>query len=392
MFTAEPMSSCFNKGIIVKNILVAVTGASPQVITETIYALYKQGRILPEEVFVITTANSKISLERGLFEEQHWQSLIDDYGLPEIKFGQDNIWVIEDENGRKLRDAKGEKDQSVMADYITRKIAELTEDDNLTIHASIAGGRKTMAFYMGYAMSLYGREQDVLSHVFVNDDFEFVSDFYYPTPYDKYIVGRDKTKVVNTKDAQVTLAEIPFVRMRRQADETLLTQMSQNSFSKTVSAMNIAGNKEARVKINSTSKELEVAGISIKLTSKALAIYLFFLTKPERKETLGRFFEDDLSHTQHYLNVLDSIKADVRLYKSMGLEDEGQWRQDSFQLTPKMTKDFVRQSLNGLHKVFEKSLVTTLVEQIKVHSDGAKSGATYSVKKDIKVYVDGQLL
>ncbi|WP_274680597.1 CRISPR-associated ring nuclease [Vibrio aestuarianus] len=135
-----------------------------------------------------------------------------------------------------------------------------------------------MAFYMGYAMSLYGRDQDVLSHVFVDDDFEFVSDFYYPTPYDKYIVGRDKKKVVNSKDALVTLAQIPFVRMRRQVDESIFAQMDQHSFSKTVSAMNVASCNELCVNINSVRKTLEVAGITLHLTSKELAIYMFFLT------------------------------------------------------------------------------------------------------------------
>lgn len=375
-----------------KNVLVAVTGASPQVLTETVYALHKQGSPMPEEIFVITTENSKQTLIDGFFVKGHWQKLIEDYHLPEIKFNENNIWLIEDEHGNVLSDAKGEADQPIMANFITSKIAQLTQNDDLMIHASIAGGRKTMAFYMGYAMSLYGREQDVLSHVFVDDDYEFTSEFYYPTPYDKHIVGRDKKKVVNTKDANVTLAEIPFVRMRRQVDEAVFTQMNEHSFSKTVSAMNSAASKEVVININSLSKELDIAGISIKLTGKALAIYLFFLTKPDRKERLDRFFEDDEIHTQRYLEILDCIKADVRLYKSMGLEDEGEWRQPTFKIAPKITKDFVRQSLNGLHKAFENSLVMSLVEQIKVHSDGLKTGATYSVKQTLKVYVDGQLL
>lgn len=102
-----------------------------------------------------------------------------------------------------------------------------------------------------------------------DDDYEFTSEFYYPTPYDKHIVGRDKKKVVNTKNANVTLAEIPFVRMRRQVDEAMFTQMNEHSFSKTVSAMNSAAGKDVIVNINTLSKELEVAGISIKLTGKA---------------------------------------------------------------------------------------------------------------------------
>lgn len=139
----------------------------PQVLTETVYALYKQGNPMPEEIFVITTENSKQTLIDGFFVKGHWQKLIEDYHLPEIKFDENNIWLIEDEQGNVLSDAKGEADQTIMADFITSKIAQLTQNDDLMIHASIAGGRKTMAFYMGYAMSLYGREQDVLSHVFV---------------------------------------------------------------------------------------------------------------------------------------------------------------------------------------------------------------------------------
>ncbi|NOH63456.1 CRISPR-associated ring nuclease Csm6 [Vibrio sp. RE88] len=373
-----------------KQILIAVIGASPQVLTETVYALHKQGSPMPEEVFVITTANSKPTLEKRLFEEGHWQQLFDDYQLPIIRFGSENIWLIEDEHGNALSDAKAESDQSVMADFITRKVAELTSDDNLAIHASIAGGRKTMAFYMGYAMSLYGRDQDILSHVFVDDDFEFVSEFYYPTPYDKYIVGRDKKKVVNSKDATVTLAQIPFVRMRRQVDESMFAQMKQHSFSKTVSAMNGASCNELCVNINSFSKTLEVAGITLHLTGKELAIYMFFLTKPGRKQTLDRYFEEDVAHTQHYLEVLDTIKADVRLYKSMGLEDEGQWRQEDCEILP-MTKDFVRQSLNAFHKAIERSLVLDVVKKIKVHSDGAKSGASYSIDPSLKIVIDGDL-
>ncbi|WP_274680598.1 MULTISPECIES: CRISPR-associated ring nuclease Csm6 [Vibrio] len=106
------------------HILIAVTGASPQVLTETVYALHKQGGQMPEEVFVITTANSKQTLAKGLFEDGHWLQLFDDYKLPMIRFGSDNIWLIEDELDNVLSDAKAESDQSVMADFITRKVAD----------------------------------------------------------------------------------------------------------------------------------------------------------------------------------------------------------------------------------------------------------------------------
>ena len=374
-----------------KNVLIAVTGASPQVLTETIYALHTQGKPIPETVYVITTEDSKQTLKEGLFVQGHWGKLMADYHLPSIAFNSDHIWVISDENGNALVDAKGVDDQSIMADFITRKVALLTQDNEVAIHASIAGGRKTMAFYMGYAMSLYGREQDVLSHVFVDDEFEFVSDFYYPAPVDCFIQGK-QGKIINAKEATVTLAEIPFVRMRRQVDERIINQMEEHSFSKTVSALNSANNTKTQVTISTKEKTVEVAGIKIPLTGKNLAIYLFFLLKVERKETLGRYFEEDKSQTAHYLNVLDKMKADVRLYKTMGLEDEGQWRQKSYDELGELKKDFVRQSLNGLHKSLKDKLVPDLFDKIKVHSDGVKSGSTYSIISGVSFVCDGELI
>ncbi|MDD9180011.1 MULTISPECIES: CRISPR-associated ring nuclease Csm6 [Aliivibrio] len=374
-----------------KNILIAVTGASPQVLTETIYALHTQGKPMPEAVYVITTEDSKQTLEEGLFVQGYWDKLMADYHLPPITFNTDHIWVITDDNGNALVDAKGVDDQSIMADFITRKVALLTQDNEVAIHASIAGGRKTMAFYMGYAMSLYGREQDVLSHVFVDDEFEFVSDFYYPTPVDCFIQGK-QGKAINAKEATVTLAEIPFVRMRRQVDERIINQMETHSFSKTVSALNSANNTQVRVSISTTEKTVEVAGVKIQLTGKLLAIYLFFLLKDNRKAVLGRYFEDDKTQTIDYLTVLDKMKADVRLYKTMGLEDEGQWRQKDHAELATLTKDFVRQSLTGLHKSLKDKLIPDLFEKIKVHSDGVKSGATYQISAEVVFICDEETL
>ncbi|MBB1315411.1 CRISPR-associated ring nuclease Csm6 [Aliivibrio sp. SR45-2] len=374
-----------------KNILVAVTGASPQVLTETIYALHAQGKPIPEEVYVITTENSKQTLIKGLFDEGQWNQLLHDYDLPPIAFTSEHIWLIADSEGNPLYDAKGIEDQSIMADFITAKIADLTSQKDIAIHASIAGGRKTMAFYMGYAMSLYGREQDVLSHVFVDDTFEFVKDFYYPTPSDHFIQGKE-SKMINAKEAKVTLAEIPFVRMRTQIESNLLNQVDEHSFCKTVSALNSTNTEQVKVHISTKEKAVEVAGIKMEMTAKKLAIFLFFLFQKERKATLDRSFEDNKNNTVKYLEILDHMPADVRLYKTMGLEDEGQWRQQPIDELKELDKDFIRQSLHGLHTTLKKNLVPELFNKIKVHSDGAKSGATYHIDKNVVFICNGEEL
>lgn len=132
-----------------KNILLAITGASPQVVTETLYALHADGKALPDEMFIITTLGTKAMLMDGLFEQGHLAALQDEYRMPALKFDESHIWLIEDENGQPIDDAKSIADQTYMADFITRKVFELTEQADTAIHASIAGGRKTMAFYLG---------------------------------------------------------------------------------------------------------------------------------------------------------------------------------------------------------------------------------------------------
>ena len=369
-----------------KNILVAVTGASPQVLTETLYALHTQGKSFPDVVWVITTQVAKAMLMQGLIDEGQWQKLFDDYQMPAVKFDESHIWLIADADGRVLNDAKTESDQSIMADFITQKIAELTADQGCAIHASLAGGRKTMAFYMGYAMSLYGREQDALSHVFVDDEFEFVKDFYYPTPYDNLITGKRLGASVNTRHAVVTLAEIPFVRMRRHFEQDLLAHIQDASFSKTVALMNAAQQADhLDVAISYKARTLCVLGVDIKLSAKLLALYLMIAEQPKRTMKLSSAFQSSIEPTQAYLTHFYQLKGDVRVYNTFGLEDEGDWQQQRFEKLKPLTPKFIQEVLSQLHKKLAEHLPVEVVDKIKVHSDGAKGGSTYFINDQLNV-------
>jgi hypothetical protein len=102
-------------------------------------------------------------------------------------------------------------------------VRELTADPEGAVHASIAGGRKTMGFYLGYALSLFGRPQDRLSHVLVSSAFESNPNFFYPAPVERVIFGNGPDqRPLDASSATVTLAEIPFVRLRDGLQESLL--------------------------------------------------------------------------------------------------------------------------------------------------------------------------
>jgi CRISPR-associated protein (TIGR02584 family) len=224
-----------------RRILLCVTGLSPQVVTETLYTLTQTQALafLPTEVHLITTAEGAKRARLALFsDDPGWfRRLLADYHLPDIAFTPEHIHVISDVGGMPLEDIRTPEDNERAADFITETVRELTEDDHTALHASIAGGRKTMGFYLGYALSLFGRPQDRLSHVLVSEPFESSWDFFYPTPYERVIAVRDN-KLADARDARVTLADIPLVRLRHGLPERLLR--GHANFSATVAAANRA--------------------------------------------------------------------------------------------------------------------------------------------------------
>ena len=208
-----------------RRIFVAVTGLSPQVVTETIYALAVQQSpaFVPTEVHLVTTREGAVRARLSLLSESPggFHGLRKDYGLPEIAFPDSHIHVLADPEGRPLDDIRTPEDNRVAADLITSILREVTMDPDSAVHVSIAGGRKTMGFFAGYALTLFGRPQDRLSHVLVSAPFESSYQFFYPTPYSK-VIEAGNGQLADTATARITLAEIPFVSLRHGLPGTLL--------------------------------------------------------------------------------------------------------------------------------------------------------------------------
>jgi CRISPR-associated protein (TIGR02584 family) len=206
-----------------RRILVAVSGLSPQIITESVYALAVKRHWVPTELRIITTQRGAQEAERTLLsDDPGWfHRLCADYWLPKIAFGSDDIHVIAGPHGEPLDDIVTEADNAAVADFITEQIRSLTADPETSLHVSIAGGRKTMGFYVGYALSLFGREQDRLSHVLVSPPFELFPEFFYPTPQTRFVRDRDG-RTLDAHDARVHLGEIPFIRLREGLPERVL--------------------------------------------------------------------------------------------------------------------------------------------------------------------------
>lgn len=221
-----------------KKILLAVSGLSPQVLTESLYALAvsRDKPFIPDSVYLITTLEGAERAKLLLLSEKPgwFHSLIEQYQLPDIVFNETHIHILRDSSGKPMRDIKTPEDNAAAADGITNFVRELTINPDSEIHASIAGGRKTLGFYLGYAMSLFGRAQDELSHVLVSEPFESLSDFFFPTRSKVIIFDQSGSKPLDASQAQVWLASIPFVRMRQGIPEAL--QKGGAGFSDVVAA------------------------------------------------------------------------------------------------------------------------------------------------------------
>jgi len=269
-----------------RRILLAVTGLSPQIVTESVYALAVQATPawIPHEVHLITTVrgagNARLKL---LSREPGWfHRLRDDYGLPDIAFDEAHIHVIERADGTPLDDIRDDADNQRAADFIADTVRRLTLEAATEIHASIAGGRKTMGFYLGYAMSLYGRAQDRLSHVLVSAPFESHPEFYYPTPATRVITSLDRAQdALDCNKAQVWLGDIPFVRLRDGLPQRLLEGAA--SFSHVVAVANRAQGTPL-LAIDMLTRTVRVDGEDLKLGKVDLALLLWLARRAKGRQ------------------------------------------------------------------------------------------------------------
>ncbi len=250
-----------------RRILICVTGLSPQIVTETLFALSvsQTPRWVPDEIRLITTQrgadNARLTL---LSDNPGWfHRMCRDWQLPPIAFDSSHIEVLQDVHGQPLEDIRDDQDNQRTADGIADLVRRMTEDEHTEIHASIAGGRKTMGFFMGYAMSLWGRPQDKLSHVLISAPFESRPEFFYPTPKPHVIPARAPGQdPLDASTANVWLGDIPFVRLRKLLPASITGQNS--GFAQAVSAANRA--------LDQVELEIDIAQSCVRVNQQRIAL------------------------------------------------------------------------------------------------------------------------
>jgi CRISPR-associated protein (TIGR02584 family) len=311
----------------VRRVLFTVCGLSPQVITESIYALAVAApideRFVPTEVHVLTTSEGAQRVRLALLSDHPggYARLLRDYNLPPITFGEAQIHLVSGADGQPLTDIRSEDDNARMADAVTELVRGFTADESCALHVSIAGGRKTMGFYAGYALSLFGREQDRLSHVLVSAPFESSWEFFYPTPYPQVIATQGGRELVDASTAEVRLAQIPFVRLRPVLPAAMLDDSASFAAAVQAAERHLAA---PRLTLDVPARCIEADGLRIHLAPWSFALMAVLAqraqrgaaaltapTKDEHDASWARAFLADLRAVVSQAGVPDSVEQQL---------------------------------------------------------------------------------
>lgn len=196
-----------------REVFIFVAGTTPQIITETIYALINQNPpVHPDEIHIITTTQGKNLIKKNLIETGRFKEFCKEFNLNKSILNDESIIVVKDHNGTALDDIRKVTDNETLGDFITNFVKDNARDEKIRLHCSLAGGRKTMSFYLGSALQLFGRPWDRLYHVLVTPEFESNPDFYYKPVKDR-VLKKDGIEL-HTRDAEIFLAELPFIRLK----------------------------------------------------------------------------------------------------------------------------------------------------------------------------------
>ncbi len=345
-----------------ETILLAVTGMSPAVITETVWALATaETPILPDRVIAVTTTAGRARIEQQLFQPlarfegiSAWDALraalkrrgLDPAGR--LGFGNTNsdIRVItgtDPDTGRsiELEDLRSLPDNDAAADYLLEQVRSIVENPDTRLIASLAGGRKTMGALLYACMTLVGRESDRLTHVLVNEPFETVPEFFFPGQPGGALADR-QGRFVEAASAALELADVPFVPLRNLFVREL--GRKAGTFSRLVASCREQVRQRAaenlRLSIDVGRTEIDVNGQPIRLSPLEHLLFLFLARRAKQADlAYGTYVEavDDLNAFR--LHLLETIPAN----------QFGDWRHND-SLRSDWDDQEIRKAVSGIKK------------------------------------------
>ena len=345
-----------------RRILLAVAAYSPQIVTETCYALALQTDPpwLPTEVHIITTQRGAEYVRAGLCatRQNELGKLCADYALPPPAFDPSHIHLITDAQGIALEDVRNGTDNTHAADFITRTVRRFTADPHTSLHVSLSGGRRTMTYYIGYALSLFGRPQDRLSHVLIEDEYYFNREFYYPPPRPVWVMREDGSGFDAAK-VEVTLADIPFVRLREGLPTELLE--GNSTFSTTIHAAQRRFDT-VQVQLDWQRTSLHCGGVAVPMPPVQLAFYAWMLHRCAQNQPPVHWTTPETPDlASQFLHIYQRLHGQTGSYEQVALA-----------LRDGITKPWFEERKSHTHKALKKALGMAAAEPYLIQPHGSK--------------------
>ena len=287
-----------------RRILFCTIGATPQVVTETVWALRNQRNPPwePDEIHLVTTTFALDRIRQELQSPSGHLAALLGGRIPPVSIHLPcrdgsvitfDPWRAEGDWGESadaitlpaeesaLRDVNSATDAASMGSLIFRLIARFTQKDDTELHVSLAGGRKTMSAHALLAASHFGRWQDEVSHVLVSPPFEDTRTFWYPGQTDPVTVrvSRPGAKPPfveeqrSAEEAEVTLipTAVPLLRYEvKGADKIEHVDLTKIPEGRNL-ALRLQESKQ--VVIDTASNGIVAAGITTILGPKSFALY-----------------------------------------------------------------------------------------------------------------------
>ncbi|KAF0151028.1 MAG: family CRISPR-associated protein [Ignavibacteria bacterium] len=257
-----------------KNILVCVSGLTPQIITESLFCLAIKEKTPIHEIYVITTARGReviLGLDKAVSTPKialktEIESLCSKYkiSVPLFINNSDHIIVAKEES-IELSDVRSDKQNKLFPNKVAEFIRLKSLEKETVLYCVISGGRKSMSVHLAFALSLFGRENDRLLHVLTSEENEFKG--FYP---------------LNKKEAlALELSEIPFVRLRSlivssDASEKILNKKFSDIVELTQKQLKKLSDRK-QLFIDVENRSLYYDGNSIQLEPLEFAIYFLFI-------------------------------------------------------------------------------------------------------------------
>ncbi|MCI0537110.1 MAG: CRISPR-associated ring nuclease Csm6, partial [Verrucomicrobiales bacterium] len=318
-----------------ETVLLAVTGMSPAILTETIWALARQQPpVIPNRVVAITTSFGSAQIQKALFTRQADFDVrcpydcLRDYLAAHghdvtgrLRY-EERILRIWNEHARRyepLTDIRTRADNDAAADFIIEQVRSFTEAEETHLIATIAGGRKTMGALLYACMNILGREDDRLTHVLVNEPYEEPGlNFLFPgQPMDNLLTRSGRT--VQARNAQVELADVPFVPLRNLFERDLVKRPA--SFTALVQRCRKQVAEQARRNLKlvlwRSRPEIRVNKTSVKLSGKQHLLIML----------LAEAAAQDRTPFSKYADAVAPLRALAeRVYAEHDPNDFSDWR------------------------------------------------------------------